>query len=229
MNMKTGLWAVAILIGGTFAAGALTLNPGGGLTPVTKHTCTVVSSCSSNLQNITGGRNCASTGYVYYTDYCSDCGATLDPGSGGTPVTTCMKITSCTSCPSGHTLTEKTETSSSCQSLFSYTYKTCCGACSNCTDSAWTRVSGKVGLQKRTTRTCDCGTCKDSGTEYRCAAGYYGLAISAKSTCTRCPSLGTSEAGAQSVTQCYKTSDIDTTGSYTYESPCYYNNMTTVE
>lgn len=225
MNMKTGLWAVAILIGGTFAAGALTLNPGGGFQPVDTHTCTVVSSCSTNVNNITRGKNCASTGYVYYTDYCSNCGATTDPDSGGTPVTSCMKITSCTSCPSGYSLTEKTGTGGGCQSLFSYTYKTCCGACSNCTDSAWTSVSGKTGLQQRTKRTCDCGTCKDSGTEYRCAAGYYGLAVSASSTCTRCPSLGNSAAGAQRVQQCYVTSGSDTTGSYTYESPCYYSSL----
>ncbi|MDE5615400.1 MAG: hypothetical protein K2I81_01020 [Alphaproteobacteria bacterium] len=236
MNIKTVLCAVAILISTTFGTNALTLNPGTGFQPIVQYTCQKASACNGggagySVSNLTRGTNCATTGYVYYTAYCSSCGATLDPTSGGSEMTACYKITSCTSCPSGYTLTDQTEKPSDCQTQFAgYTYKTCCGTCSNCSDSAWTTVSGNIKMQQRTKRTCDCGTCKDTGTEYRCTAGYYGPAISSTSTCSRCPSQGTSETGNNSrITSCYITSGSDTSGSYSFESPCYYSQSFTAE
>lgn len=233
MNIKIITLATLGIITCFGRAHAIAINPGGGLeigggdldpTPISTHTCSVDSSCKTNgeinnQQNVTGGQNCASTGTVYLNDYCKDCG--YDQKSANT----CYKISSCNSCPSGYTRTAKTyQGSSACQQLFlGATYYTCCGACTNCNDSEWTAVSGKLGMQQQTIRTCDCGTCKDSGTRYRCAAGYYGAPLNASGTCTLCPSLGSSDVGDNSFnTKCYITSGRDLTGDYAYDPKCYY-------
>ncbi len=239
MNIKIITLALIGIITCTNNAHAIAINPGGGggfvpiapVDPFTTHTCKVESSCVTSgadlytTTDVPSGENCASSSTVYLDDYCSNCG--YDEKS----VHSCKKITSCNSCPSGHTRTEQTYNPSGCQALFTgVTYYTCCAACTNCNDSAWTTVSGNTALEQQTIRTCECGTCKDSGTRYRCKAGYYGWASSSTSTCTACPKsrdlldlyTGTSDVGSTMINNCYITSGSDITGSYTFTDRCYY-------
>lgn len=60
-------------------------------------------------------------------------------------------------------------------------------------------------------------TCDD------CAPGYYGTS----GTCTRCPSPGTSPAGAKTITKCYIPANAEQTediGTYVFTTDCNYTN-----
>ena len=122
----------------------------------------------------------------------------------------------CTSCASGYSLvSDSLDRPSGCSNSYTYTYcKQNCTGCSNCTsDTTWS--SNGTGKEKLTTRTCSCNTCNTS-TQYRCAAGYYGNGT----TCTACPSGGTSSAGTTTVGGCCATSFSDTKGSGNYNRKC---------
>ena len=137
-------------------------------------------------------------------------------------------IFSCTSCDAGYELTQQTASVPGCSNeiLFNVCRKSCDGTCSDCTTSAWT--AGNTGYQKRTYASCNTATCVcTKRTQYRCAAGYYGTSSNGTSGCSRCPSNGSSTAGATAITSCYLpsgTTGSDSTGSYTYTSNCYYSN-----
>ena len=137
-------------------------------------------------------------------------------------------IFSCTSCDAGYELTQQAASVPGCSNEISFNVcrKSCDGTCSDCTTSAWT--AGNTGYQKRTYASCNTATCVcTKRTQYRCAAGYYGTSSNGTSGCTRCPSNGSSTAGATAITSCYLpsgTTGSDSTGSYTYTSNCYYSN-----
>lgn len=137
-------------------------------------------------------------------------------------------IFSCTSCDAGYELTQQTASVPGCSNEISFNVcrKSCDGTCSDCTTSAWT--AGNTGYQKRTYASCNTATCVcTKRTQYRCAAGYYGTSSNGTSGCSRCPSNGSSTAGATAITSCYLpsgTTGSDSTGSYTYTSNCYYSN-----
>ncbi len=63
----------------------------------------------------------------------------------------------------------------------------------------------------------------DNNKTFKCNAGYY----ASGSSCVKCPTPGTSAAGATSVTKCYvpaNTEYTDTSGKYSFSSTCYYSN-----
>lgn len=132
--------------------------------------------------------------------------------------------TSCSTCPTGYTLT--TTTVDVCSNVSNPpTIKKCCAPCSNCTsDTTWTSYDAK--REVRVTRSCDCGTCKETNS-YRCKSGYYGSGFSS-SNCTKCPgdglSIGKSDAGSIIISKCFVNNGTDTTGNYDYTEPCYYKN-----
>ncbi len=137
-------------------------------------------------------------------------------------------IFSCTSCDAGYELTQQAASVPGCSNEISFNVcrKSCDGTCSDCTTSAWT--AGNTGYQKRTYASCNTATCVcTKRTQYQCAAGYYGTSSNGTSGCSRCPSNGSSTAGATAITSCYLpsgTTGSDSTGSYTYTSNCYYSN-----
>lgn len=132
--------------------------------------------------------------------------------------------TSCSTCPTGYTLT--TTSVDVCSNVSNPpTIKKCCAPCSNCTsDTTWS--SYDATREVKVTRSCDCGTCKATNS-YRCKAGYYGSG-SSSSNCTLCPADGAagggSTAGSSLITKCFVNSGSDTTGNYDYTEPCYYKN-----
>lgn len=116
---------------------------------------------------------------------------------------------------------------------------TCDGTCPDCNTTSWSHFA--TGYQSQTTATCNTATCKCTKfTIYQCAAGYYQSGTvrclasidgdASCSGCTRCPSsggiYGTSAPGSTAITACYipaGASMSDSTGTYTYTSPCYYS------
>ncbi len=136
----------------------------------------------------------------------------------------------CASC-SGllQTLEETTVTVSSSETI---TYNKCVASggisvdCSTCVSTDWAAYS--TGYESKVSATCNTrtGACKRT-TSYRCAAGYYGSSTNGTSGCSKCPSPGTTAAGATSITECCipsGTTGSDTTGTYTYTSQCCYSN-----
>ena len=96
---------------------------------------------------------------------------------------------------------------------------------SNCSPSAWTAYAR--GYERRTYRYCSTSTKCTSSTQYRCAAGYYGITTNGSSGCTRCPNSGSSVPGPTVIRSCYLpsgTTGTDTSGTYTYTADCYYSN-----
>ena len=167
--------------------------------------CEIYSDCSGNsCINTTMtevGTACVSRTTTYY--------GFTETGNGKPQ----YQVDSCNTCQSGYGLVQKSVSlSPSCEPTF-YACATCTG-CSNCTsDTTWS--SNGTGKEKLTIRTCNCNTCSTS-TQYRCAAGYYGNGT----TCTACPSGGTSSAGATTVGGCCATSFSDTKGSGNYNPKC---------
>lgn len=113
-----------------------------------------------------------------------------------------------------------------------YTYKTCCPVCADCTsDTTWRNVTLKPSHQQKTTRSCDCGTCVET-TQYRCAPGYYGNPTTISGTCTRCPpndgAYGTTDyAGSTAIDSCYIKKDVPMTNdgnTYVFTENCPYKN-----
>ena len=86
-----------------------------------------------------------------------------------------------------------------------------------CPSTLWQDVSGQNYQVK-------CDTLNNSCT-YQCKAGYYGL----NSSCTQCPSNGTSEAGSKFITSCYLPDGAtasDSTGSWAVDGgKCYYSSL----
>ena len=99
-----------------------------------------------------------------------------------------------------------------------------CPDCTNCSSTSWSAL--RTGYESRIRATCNCGIC-DKTTQYRCAAGYYGITTNGSSGCTRCPNSGSSVAGSTVITSCYLpsgTTGSDSSGTYTYTADCYYSN-----
>ncbi len=173
-------------------------------------------------------------GYVCSFDYCPDTGilqivrnctteGTMHLGCLGDTV-----VNTCNECRTGYkrVLVSATYAPYSCDYEY-YICETDCTGCNNCTsDADWSEYN--TGYQKKTTRRCDCNTCRVS-TEYRCAPGYYGSSTDGTSGCDRCPSsggiFGTSDAGSTAMTSCYLpagTTASDESGSYIITENCYY-------
>lgn len=143
-----------------------------------------------------------------------------------------VEVNSCSSCLSGAELSTAFWSSTVCQKN-SFSYSDCVKSCPDCTncisDTTWTRVTTLSPYEKKTTRTCNCGTCVEN-TAYRCAVGYYGSSTNGTSGCTRCPrdeggNYGTSPAGSTVVTACYIASGqtfTDATGTGSYVGNCSY-------
>lgn len=143
-----------------------------------------------------------------------------------------VQINSCTSClfGSGAVLESEIWVSPTCANQL-FSYSDCVKSCINCvSDVTWTRVTTLSPYEKKTTRTCNCGTCVEN-TAYRCAIGYWGSSTNGTSGCTRCPrdeggNYGTTAAaGSTVVTACYIDSGktfTDATGTGTYVGDCYY-------
>jgi hypothetical protein len=99
-----------------------------------------------------------------------------------------IKVTDCTSCTSGAELNSVRYTTNpygggQCDIW----YEECeCPDCTNCNSDSWANYN--TTHQKRTLRTCNCGTCQ-STTEWRCRDGYYGNPSSSSSGCTKCGSV----------------------------------------
>lgn len=89
----------------------------------------------------------------------------------------------------------------------------------------WT--AWRPGYQRMENRDYECDGTYIVTYSYRCAAGYYGSSTNGSSGCSKCPSPGTSDAGATSITSCYiksGTTGTETNGTYIYTSNCYYSN-----
>ncbi len=85
-------------------------------------------------------------------------------------------------------------------------------------------------IEYDTTVSCTCNSGYHSATnsiygcecKKNCAAGYYGDGT----TCTKCPTPGTTTGYAQTITDCYvpqNTSVTDSSGTYNYSSNCKYS------
>lgn len=115
-----------------------------------------------------------------------------------------------------------------------------CKTCSaDCTNIDWADQT-TAGYQRRTLKTCDCGTGKcNEKNEYRCAKGYYGVATNNLTGCAACwLNVGgtTLSAGSTKVTDCYlpvgtkfgpegatdETVVYDSRGTGTYTQNCFY-------
>ena len=181
------------------------------------------------------GSNCSNYSWWVFTKY----------GSGNTT----YSVGNCTSCPSGYKLVAtgtSFEVTSGCAVPFYTCEKTSCTSDSSCTDSskpycntatgncvacttdshcgtttAWTNYPVNQSIkQRRRVYSCTNNTCSNSY-EYRCSANYYGNGT----TCTACPSPGTSSAGTTSVSGCCiatNTTGSDSIGSYKYKTGCCY-------
>ena len=103
--------------------------------------------------------------------------------------------------------------------------------CTNCASdiSPSDYSEGYVRTQYRQCLNCSCTI---TSNYYSCAKGYYGIAGTTASGCTRCPSLDSASAttpsyGSSATTSCYIPSGIDITdnsGTYTFTTNCYYKN-----
>lgn len=218
---------------------------------VAMYSCVECASGYKLKSNIKSGTNCPLT---YYT--CVEEGSTCtttSSGCSGTAITPTIsscdtiteecfggyKVQSCSQCSSGSTLTAKTLTVDGCSNTYSYNICEMAaigGGCDDCeSDADWSNASGGMlsnGYEKKTTRTCVLGTCRET-TTYRCGAGYYGITNNGTSGCTMCPSayevapigFASSDADDNSViTKCFATSGNDKTGRFTFTSSCYYSN-----
>ena len=215
--MKTILPLVAIIMTGVgiVADGPVWANG------VTSNGC-MLNYCSYNTTQMTSPQNCATTESL-------GCLSDGDSSGGNFPVlNNNLEYKSCKTCPSGYTRTARTvDTGDECGTLTWYTcVKECDGTCDNCFSTTWTK--GVYNVESRTVATCNTQTCVcTKKTERRCSAGYYGTvgALVNSSSCTQCPSPGTSSAGATSQSDCYipaGTTGSDSTGTYKYTSNCYY-------
>lgn len=147
-------------------------------------------------------------------------------------------VRSCTACKDGFELTSTSYSSGKVCTSRAPIYYGCkaeCDGCDNCEDTG-TWSAGNTGYERRTKKTCNTSTCScQTGTEYRCAKGYYGKSTNGTSGCTRCPRadstdlfspFGTTDsAGSTAITQCYiaaGTGFSDGTGSGIYPEQCDY-------
>ena len=88
------------------------------------------------------------------------------------------------------------------------------------TTTSWAPFPQDTSRQRRTVHTCSNNTCSH-GTEWRCATNYYGNGT----TCTACPSPGTSSPGTTSSSGCCiatNTTGSSSIGSYKYKTGCCY-------
>lgn len=141
-----------------------------------------------------------------------------------------VEISTCTECLDGYTR-EPSITQCS-QTLYICVEDEPSCTCDCPGDIGWT--SSGNGYEVYTEYLCNQTTCAcDATYSYRCAAGYYGTAITSHTGCTSC-ATGTGVTGSTSIvgnnsliTNCYlpaNYSGSDTIGSYTYTQACYYTN-----
>ena len=217
--MKTILPLVAIIMTGVgiVADGPVWANG------VTSKGC-MLNYCGFNPTQMTSPQNCATTESL-------GCLGTGESSGGNIPIGGKYEYKSCKTCPSGFTRKAMTaNTGDKCGTLTWYTCvkeePDCDGTCDNCESTGWTK--GVNGTETRTVATCNTQTCICTKKfESRCAAGYYGTGLPTVggSSCTQCPSPGTSAAGSTSQSDCYipaGTTGSDSTGTYKYTANCYY-------
>ena len=214
--MKTILPLVAIIMTGV----GIVANGPVWAYGVTSKGC-ILNYCTADATQVTWPTSCATT---------ESLGCIDTEGSSGDliPVGGKKEYKSCKTCPSGFTRKALTaNVSDKCGTLTWYTCgMECDGTCDNCYSTTWIR--GLYNIESRTVATCNTQTCVcTKKTERRCSAGYYGTvgALVNSSSCTQCPSPGTSAAGATSQSDCYipaGTTGSDSTGTYKYTSNCYY-------
>ena len=192
-----------------------------------KKTClflTVLAIVLNMPNNALGWEACVQSEIDSNGDCSSSCGTVNMVYDCGTKGVYC----DCASCSGLQTLEETTVTVLS-QTI---TYNKCVlsggisADCSTCVSADWAAYS--TGYESKVSATCNSrtGACTRK-TSYRCAAGYYGSSTNGTSGCAKCPSPGTTDAGATSITECCipsGTTGSDTTGTYTYTSQCCYSN-----
>lgn len=95
-----------------------------------------------------------------------------------------------------------------------------------CGGDYWTSTT--TGYEQNMTVKIENDECKEFSQKYRCSEGYYGTTSNGTSGCSKCPAPGTSTAGQNStISYCYipsNTSLDDTSGTYIFNSNCYYTN-----
>ncbi|MCM1295077.1 MAG: hypothetical protein NC311_06000 [Muribaculaceae bacterium] len=111
------------------------------------------------------------------------------------------------------------------------------GSCDNgtCTANNNTWTSTGTGYQENPNYACFGSECKLMGTNYRCAAGYWGTASGTTSGCEPCPGINASSRGQsiagenKEISSCYISKSLsfsfsDETGSGTahFVTDCYY-------
>lgn len=172
----------------------------GGGTGTSAGTCTSARMCSGSEPSANTLRYCRSSSSTCYGDG--------------------YRYYSCSSCNSGYDRVSQSVYLNSPCNAYRVTVYVCEASEPPCTLTCpgyWENITSSYQGYYSGTVTSSC-TCSYSVTRYRCRSGYYGSGTS----CTACPSGGTSSAGSTSISRCYVTSGSDSTGRYTYTSPCYW-------
>ena len=146
---------------------------------------------------------------------------TADNGS----VVGMVRVVGASACPTGYNLQTGPVYSRYCGGM-ALDMITCGRNNATCTsDTKW--IPGNPGYEKMETRVLQGVNCVVTSTEYRCAAGYYGISYNGTTGCTRCPSsggvYGVSEADSPNITYCYMpkgTVFSDSTGTGEYTNDC---------
>jgi len=152
-------------------------------------------------------------------------------------------IASCYKCKDGYKQVTKTDTVGPCSAA---EYITCAedtggstgggdtGSCENgtCTANNDKWISAGNGYEANPVHACFGSECKLMGTNYRCAAGYWGSSTNGTSGCDECPGLDSYHPGKSNpgnntnITDCYIPKNInitDDTGTYHFTSDCKYS------
>lgn len=121
------------------------------------------------------------------------------------------RIYNCAACESGYSQEKQTVTTpDGCTATYYICEKACATCAGGCPDTAWETIGS---YQRKYSRYCDCGTCRNGNAQYQCSPGYYGSGTN----CTLCPEApstytnsaltakarGTSGAGTTSQNSCY--------------------------
>lgn len=180
----------------------------------TKQECTVINGGSGGIGTILLPVNVP-------TEVNPNCGTTQISYIQDQVASSCYVVTNCMDCKDGSKPTIKM-LNKSCGLIGYYDCK--CPACTDCeSDLDWVTISD--GYQRKEVRECNCGVCNVVLTGYQCAPGYWGRTSDGETGCEPCPTGGTSNAGSNSITECYIPADEvfpDTVGNYKFTSDCYY-------
>lgn len=133
------------------------------------------------------------------------------------------KVTRCTECDDGYSLTEATVTVPGCFDLnINVCTSDCDGTCPFCETTSWRTYNNNM---RRTFASCNTKTCEcTKTTQYACVEGYYGTPQNTTSGCSQCPNGGMSKVGDallasnRSITSCYITDGTDETGEFSFDT-----------